>query len=121
MADLLRSGYTMLNMACPVCNNPIFRKKEGMLFCPVCDKKVIVMKKDDSFQNSNVKESDKNKNNFKINQENQFDYIISKLKGIILEKINWIAEKLKDETQIDLIEKYLKILSDSYELFKNIV
>ncbi len=28
MADLLRSGHTMLNLACPVCNNPLFRNKD---------------------------------------------------------------------------------------------
>jgi uncharacterized Zn finger protein (UPF0148 family) len=43
MADLLRSGYTMLNIACPVCNNPIFQNREKNKFCPTCNREVLVV------------------------------------------------------------------------------
>ena len=47
MADLLRSGHTMLNLACPVCNNPLFRDKNNEIFCSVCKRKVIIKKNND--------------------------------------------------------------------------
>ena len=46
MAELLRSGHTMLNLACPVCNNPLFRNKDNEILCPICNKRVLVKEND---------------------------------------------------------------------------
>ncbi|WXG43091.1 MAG: Sjogren's syndrome/scleroderma autoantigen 1 family protein [Promethearchaeati archaeon SRVP18_Atabeyarchaeia-1] len=35
MAELLRSGATMLQDACPICNSPLFKQK-GKVFCANC-------------------------------------------------------------------------------------
>ncbi|MCJ7610339.1 hypothetical protein MUP00_11880 [Candidatus Bathyarchaeota archaeon] len=43
MSELLRSGATMTADHCPVCNTPLFRFK-GQLFCPKCDKPVVIVK-----------------------------------------------------------------------------
>ena len=60
MADLLRSGNTMLNMACPVCNNPLFRNKEGNTFCPTCNRNVVII--DNSvYQKDKIKDPKKAK------------------------------------------------------------
>ena len=40
-ADLLLKGAKMLNIACPVCNDPIFKLLDGSMFCSNCDKKVV--------------------------------------------------------------------------------
>lgn len=44
MADLLRQGSTLTELACPVCASPLFRLKSGDLWCGKCEKKVIVVK-----------------------------------------------------------------------------
>ena len=40
MADLLKSGATMLSDVCPECGSPLFRVK-GDIFCAKCNKPVI--------------------------------------------------------------------------------
>jgi UPF0148 protein len=44
MADLLRQGATLTELACPVCASPLFRLKNGDLWCGKCEKKVVVVK-----------------------------------------------------------------------------
>ncbi len=43
MADLLRSGATMLSEVCPECGNVLFRVREEMI-CPRCNKPVVLVK-----------------------------------------------------------------------------
>ncbi len=40
MADLLKSGATMLSDICPECGSPLFRVK-GDVFCAKCNKPVV--------------------------------------------------------------------------------
>ena len=47
MADLLRQGATLTELACPACASPLFRLKNGELWCEKCKKKVIVVKEGD--------------------------------------------------------------------------
>jgi UPF0148 protein len=44
MADMLRQGSALTDLACPVCASPLFRLKDGTLWCAKCEKKVIVVK-----------------------------------------------------------------------------
>jgi len=44
MADLLRQGSTLTELACPACGSPLFRLKNGDLWCAKDEKKVIVVK-----------------------------------------------------------------------------
>lgn len=44
MADLLRQGAILTDLACPVCFSPLFRLKDGTLWCEKDEKKVIVVK-----------------------------------------------------------------------------
>ena len=112
MADLLRSGYTMLNLACPVCNNPLFRNKNKEIFCPICNKKVLIKKNENLPIHSIKIKKDVNKDKVNIN--------LYSLKEIIEEKINWITQKLKNENQVNLIERHLKILIQLYDLLEKI-
>lgn len=43
MADLLRSGATMLQETCPVCATPLFRLGKDT-FCPKCNRPVTIVK-----------------------------------------------------------------------------
>ncbi len=47
MADLLRQGATLTDLACPVCSSPLFRLKDGTLWCGKDEKKVIIVKEGD--------------------------------------------------------------------------
>jgi len=44
MADLLRQGSTLTDLSCPACASPLFKLKDGMLWCAKCEKKVLVVK-----------------------------------------------------------------------------
>ena len=116
MANLLRAGYTMLNISCPECNNPIFRNKEGALFCPTCKRKVIIKNNNFSQNNEKIKKMKYEDKKVEINKENQTNFDLNLLKEVIIEKINWVAHKLKSETQIDLIERYMKLLLNFLDL-----
>jgi len=111
MAQLLRSGNTMLNQACPVCNNPILRDKTGKVFCPICNREVMFV---DAEVEKNIK--DKERDDIIIQEK----VIRSPLKQVLLEKIEYISQKLKSETQIDLIDKYVMLLIRCFELLKAI-
>ena len=121
MADLLRSGHTMLNLACPVCNNPLFRNKDNEILCPICNKRVLVKKNDSIQQKSNTSLEKRIINDEKLIKTNRnSDIKFNSLKKIIEEKIDYISQKLKDETQIDLIERYINILTKIYDLLNKI-
>lgn len=110
MADLLRTGHKMLNLSCPICNNPIFQNKDGISFCVICNREVIMA---DSVSDKNIEEKETilNKNNKQVN-------IPSVLITVLTDKLNWITQKLKKENQLDIIEKYLKILFDLLNLLE---
>jgi len=44
MADLLRQGATLTDLACPACASPLSRLKNGDLLCAKCEKKVVIVK-----------------------------------------------------------------------------
>jgi UPF0148 protein len=44
MADLLRQGDTLTDLSCPVCASPLFRLKDGTLWCANDEKKVVIVK-----------------------------------------------------------------------------
>ncbi len=117
MADLLRSGHTMLNIACPVCNNPVFRDKEGAKFCPSCNRKVVVINDQitHNFENREIA-SENNRNSEGILNKD----VLNSLNEVILKKMQWIIEKLKMETQLELIKNYVDILSKLYDLLNKI-
>ena len=43
MAKQLLQGATMTGDSCPNCNTPLFRNKQGTLFCPKCERPVIIV------------------------------------------------------------------------------
>jgi UPF0148 protein len=42
MAELLKSGATMLQETCPECHTPLFRKGKET-FCPKCNRQVVII------------------------------------------------------------------------------
>ncbi len=120
MADLLRSGNKMLNMACPICNNPIFRNSEGLTFCSNCNRKVIIV--DDKInQDNKIKKNEINYNKkqeeFHLNRHNE---LLNLLENVIYQKIEMITRKLENETHLEVIENYIKILLDFIDILNRI-
>jgi len=110
MADLLRTGHKMLNLSCPICNNPIFQNKDGVSFCAICNREVIMA---DSVLEKKIEEKETilNKNKKQVN-------IPRVLITVLTDKLNCITQKLEKENQLDIIEKYLKILFDLLNLLE---
>jgi uncharacterized Zn finger protein (UPF0148 family) len=95
MADLLKSGHRMLNLSCPICKNPIFQKKDGSAFCPICNRKVLLVENEEKLKNEVESKEIKN--------------IRSILIPIFIKKLLWISQKLEDETQLSVLSEYLEI------------
>jgi len=43
-ANLLLQGAALTDLTCPVCSSPLFRLKDGTLWCAKDEKKVVVVK-----------------------------------------------------------------------------
>jgi UPF0148 protein len=44
MAERLSQGETLTEYACPACSAPLFRMKNGEIWCAKCEKKVIIVR-----------------------------------------------------------------------------
>ncbi len=102
MADLLKSGHKMLSLSCPICNNPIFQNKSGTTFCAICKREVLLVDKD---SNKNDIESKPTVNNIL-----EIKNLDSEINSVLIEKINWIAHRLENETQLNIINDYLELI-----------
>jgi len=117
MAELLRLGYTMLNEACPECNTPIFRDKDGELICASCNRKIIIVNEKDK---NKKKQDSKHKQLHEINQTIIKDnhILLTNTYDILEEKINWLLEIIKQEDQTEKLKEYIYLLRDLYNLME---
>ncbi|MEM3612457.1 MAG: Sjogren's syndrome/scleroderma autoantigen 1 family protein [Candidatus Bathyarchaeia archaeon] len=97
MADLLRQGQTLTELACPVCASPLFRLKSGELWCARCEKKVIVVKEEAELAKVTSALS------------------LETLEATLLAKIQEIQEKLLHETNVEELQKLGSALSGLLE------
>jgi UPF0148 protein len=86
MADLLRQGSTLTELACPVCASPLFRLKSGELWCGKCEKKVIVVKEGETA---------------KVERSAALD----SLETMLLAKVKEIQEKMQSEQNPEELQK----------------
>jgi uncharacterized Zn finger protein (UPF0148 family) len=96
MADLLRQGSTLTDLACPACASPLFRLKNGDLWCEKDRKKVIVVKEEDEP---------------KIARSAAMD----SLEATIMAKVQEIQDKMQREQDPIELEKLGKTLSGLLE------
>ena len=114
MAELLRSGNTMLNYSCPECNSPVFKKKSGELFCPSCNREVILV--GNNFEGQN-RETQVEKNKKQIDPLNyEKEDLIAETFIILKKKILWLLNEIKIETQYEILSKKITLLKDLYKL-----
>ncbi len=102
MADLLRQGLTLTELACPACASPLFRLKSGELWCAKCEKKVIVVKDDaEAAKIASVA-------------------ALENLENTLLAKIQEVQNRMQQETDVDELQKLGATLSGLLESLEKI-
>ena len=106
-ANLLVQGATLTDLSCPVCSSPLFRLKDGTLWCAKDEKKVIV-----------VKEGEESPN-----QATEPSAVYDKLEAMLLAKIQNIQgkiEKTEDTEELQNLTCALSELLNNLEKIKRI-
>ena len=93
MADLLRQGATLTDLSCPACASPLFKLKDGILWCGKCEKKVIVVKEGE--------EPPKASNT-----------TYGKLEATLLTKVQDIQDKIQNTEDVEELQKLSTALSE---------
>jgi UPF0148 protein len=102
MADLLRQGSTLTDLACPACASPLFKLKNGELWCAKCEKKVIVVKEGEEPS--------------KITSP----MVLDTLEATLLEKIQEIQNKMQHTQDVEELQKLGSTLSELLENLEKI-
>jgi UPF0148 protein len=102
MTDLLRSGATLTSLSCPACSSPLFRLRNGDLWCGQCQKKVIVVKEE--------READ----------EAQQLAALSMVEETIMGKMMEINERLREADDPEELRRLSLLLSGLLENLKSI-
>lgn len=97
MADLLRQGSTLTDLACPACASPLFKLRRGDLWCAKCEKKVIVVREGED--PAKVASS----------------MVLETLEATILAKVQEIQNKMQHEENVDELQKLSKTLAELLE------
>jgi UPF0148 protein len=93
MADLLRQGATLTDLSCPVCASPLFRLKDGTLWCAKDEKKVIVVKEGEE-------------------PEKTSGMAYDKLEATLLAKVQEIQNKIQQTENVEELQKLSTALSE---------
>ena len=93
MADLLRQGTTLTELSCPACVSPLFRLKDGTLWCAKCEKKVIVVKEGEE-------------------TEKAANVAMDKLEATLLSKVQEIQGKIQQTENMEELQKLSTALSE---------
>ena len=93
MADLLRQGATLTDMSCPACASPLFRLKDGTLWCGKCEKKVVVVKEG-------------------AEQANSSSVAYDKLEAALLAKVQTLQDKIQNTEDVEELQKLSLTLSE---------
>ena len=93
MADLLRQGATLTDLSCPVCASPLFKLKDGTLWCAKDEKKVIVVKEGEE-------------------PEKASNTAYDKLEATLLAKVEDIQNKIQQTENVEELQKLSTALSE---------
>jgi len=93
MANLLRQGATLTELSCPVCASPLFKLRSGELWCAQCQKQVVVVGQGETLIHAAK------------------PLVLSTLESTILTKISQVEEKLRDETNVEELQRLSGVLS----------
>ncbi|QKQ99598.1 hypothetical protein GWK48_03585 [Metallosphaera tengchongensis] len=100
-AELLKQGATMLSEACPLCNSPLYKLRNGEIVCPVHGR--VILAKDEEEE-----------------RKFQRELLLDSAEKILVESLNGVVEKLKnDPMDSEVIMQVIRYL-DSLERLKRI-
>jgi UPF0148 protein len=117
MAQMLQSGATMLDKYCPVCNNILFKIKNGQIFCPVCEKEIkIVKQKEASFQE--VRPDLKSISTSRTNNDLIADF--GDLNNLFVRKISELANSLNESKDLFVIDKTIDLVNKMLDIIKKL-
>jgi UPF0148 protein len=97
MADLLRQGATLTDLACPQCSSPLFRLKDGTLWCGKDERKVIL-----------VKEGEEKVEEAKATSNAAMD----KLEATLMTKVQDLQVKIEKTDDVEEIGKLTTAISE---------
>jgi UPF0148 protein len=100
MAELLRKGAKMLGDSCPECSTPLFQLKSGEIICPICQRPVIYVEKDQDVEEAA--------------QQSSLETTLSKK----INEVQNMLEKEKDIHKIKELSETLMILLKTKEQVK---
>lgn len=97
MADLLCQGSTLTDLACPACASPLFKLKNGDLWCANCEKKVVVVKNEEEPA--------------KLAKSRALDT----LEATLMAKIQEIQDKMQNEQDAEQLQRLASVLTGLLE------
>lgn len=97
MVDMLKQGATLTELACPACASPLFRFKDGELWCVKCEKRVIVVKEGETAE--------------KVVSQAR----LVALESTILTKIQAIEKRIREEENVEELQKLNAVLASLLE------
>jgi UPF0148 protein len=87
MANLLKQGATLTELACPACASPLFRLKDGQLYCAQCEKRVILVKEGETPEQATSA------------------LTMSTLEATLMSKIQDIQKRIDEENDVEQLQK----------------
>ena len=102
MADLLRQGSTLTDLACPACASPLFKLKSGNLWCAKCEKKVIIIKEGEEPAKTTS------------------SIVLDNLETTLMAQVQKIQNKMQHEENVEELQKLGKTLNELLENLEKI-
>ncbi len=95
-ATLLLQGAALTDLSCPACSSPLFRLKDGTLWCAKDEKKVVIVKEGEEAP----KQAPAPRTNY------------DKLEATLMAKITEIEGKIEKTQDMDELQKLTSALSE---------
>jgi len=102
MAKLMSSGAALTDLSCPACASPLFRLKNGDLWCAKCQKKVIVVKENEQVRNVEGLTA------------------LAALESTLTAKVTEFTEKMRIENDVEKIQKLNSVIGALLENLERI-
>src|SRR5512139_1795517 len=94
MAEMLRQGATLTDLSCPACSSPLFRLKDGTLWCVKDEKRVVVVREGEEAPKLVTGKG------------------LESLEATLLAKVQDIQAKIQNTEKVEELQKLTATLSD---------
>ena len=102
MANLLKQGATLTELSCPACASPLFKLRDGQLYCAQCEKRVIVVKEGETPAQATSAMA------------------MNTLENTLMSKIRDIEKRINEEKDIEQLQKLSNTLNTLLENLEKI-